>query len=401
MIVLQGGVVLSTLSDQQKKYLRVYDNLRYDAAHFVASANDPQNFAQILLDDFMQEGTFTDTIRSIATDFGRQDILNHIDGYEPLPQARFGAAVGLVAAIERGDDAMLVDLINQPAEPTYSLTALNTFWNVAANLQEDNPEVYTHLLADTRYVGIFDQTVSANEYDPETTASLRAEILTAHQGANSTLDDMEYDVFQMEYAGMADNLYDFLERNDFEHIGSDLTQDAPQTIFSGLQVQQPMSENELTAVTVSHDDYYGAIQSAKDLVAEQAANVLFLTDNFNTNVANIVQQTLEVTVGPELELEPEAEENASYLVQPGDNLWKIAQNEYGLTSYRDIMRAVEHIAHENGLSEGIQANHIDVGQELSMPSQETIAGPVVPAQELNWGALDADVAHNRQMALSH
>lgn len=398
---------MRTLSDTQKKFLRIYDNLQYDAAHFVASANEPQNFAEILLDDFMQEGAFTDAIRSIATDFGRQDILNHIDGYEPLPQGRFGAAEGLAAAVERGDDAMLVDLIKQPLEPSYSLDELNTFWNIAANLQDDNPEVYTHLVADSRYISIFDQTVAANEYNPDTIAPVRAQLADAHTAANNTLDAIEYDMFQMEYAGMSSDLYELLGRGDFERIGDELTQDAPQTIFSGLQIAQPMAESELLQVTVSHDDYYGTMQDAKNFAAEEAANAMLLADEFNISAAEIEPEiagadiAVEQEPAPEPEREAEIIENTAYIVQPGDSLWKIAQDTYGLDSYKDIMRAVEHIAHENGLSEGVQANHIDVGQELSMPTLEAVSGPLPQPPGLDWHALDADVAQRSQMALAH
>lgn len=84
-----------------------------------------------------------------------------------------------------------------------------------------------------------------------------------------------------------------------------------------------------------------------------------------------------------------------YEIQAGDNLWDIAKEQYELTSGADIMRAVDHIAKANGLTNGVDANHIDVGQELNMPSAEQIK---LDVDSLDWKALDADVAANRGAA---
>jgi nucleoid-associated protein YgaU len=429
---------LRTLSDQQKKFLRIYDNLRYDAAHHVVSPQDPNNFAAQLFDDFMQNETFQEALETIAVDFGRMDILSEVDRYKSLPplppEDQLGFAEGLVTAVERNDDAMLVDLIDSPAQPTYSMAELNVFWNISANLQETNPELHTHLLADKRYMAMFDQTVAANEYAEDTIAPLRAEALSAHQRANNTLDTMEYDVMQMQYNADAKMVFERLESGDFSALGEKLTADAPQTIFSGLQVAQPLSEKELKQITKPYKDYYDSRQEAKNMEAEaraaaelEAANapeapaptpeIDYLPEQsplvrvFTSSAATLVPETDHlatqldtIVIEVEPDPEPEAAEAEPYIVQSGDNLWKIAQSEYGLTSYKDIMRTVEHIAHKNGLENGVDANHIKPGDPLVMPTAEDIAGPAPTAEPakpaLDWEALDADTRRN-QMAMTN
>lgn len=85
-------------------------------------------------------------------------------------------------------------------------------------------------------------------------------------------------------------------------------------------------------------------------------------------------------------------ETPLYKVEKGDNLWKIAKREFGLTKTADIMRAVDHIAIANGMADGADANHIKIGQELKMPTAAEIKTDVTPG---DWKARDADVAAHK------
>lgn len=390
---------MRTLDERQKKILRIYDNLRHDAATFTPTAANPENFGRQLLDDFMQNEDFAESMRSIAVDFGRSDILKAFDQFKPQ-SAPLGFSKGLMAAVDRGDDDMLVDLIKQPATPTYSLAELQTFWNVTANIQKDNPELYTHMVADKRYVDMFEQTVAANEYSGEGVEKLRADVLKAHANANKTLAGIEYDKFQLNYTGTSDNLYRFIENSDFDPIGKSLTASAPQTIFSGLKITQPLDAQKLTEVSVSVDDYHNGLQAMKDPMKElkiDVPDVPPIAAQFNQFAApptKVAAPAVTATIAPPA---PEPEEAKTYTVKQGDNLWNIAREQYGLKSYKDIMRAVDHIAARNDLDQGVRANKIDVGQELKMPTADEIRNP---AQRLDWAALDADVAQRRQPQLA-
>lgn len=87
------------------------------------------------------------------------------------------------------------------------------------------------------------------------------------------------------------------------------------------------------------------------------------------------------------EAENSEPEMTAYTVQSGDNLWNIAKDHYGLMSYKDIMRAVDHMAHANGLEKGTDANWIKPGMEINMPSADQIK---LPTNTLDWNALQND-----------
>ncbi len=422
---------MSTLDDKQKKFLRIYDNLRYDAAHFVASASEPQNLARQLFDGFMQNDTFTESMRATAVDLGRIDVLADIDNYEPKINGRNGMADDLVAMVDRGED--IGGLTEVSAPPSYSMDQLSTFWNIAANIQQGDPELYTHLVADKRYMAIFDQTVSANEYTEDSVAKLRGETLDAHQTAAQTVSFMKNDRFSSLNKGSSDQIYDLLAESDFEQLGKGMTSQAPQTIFSGLKVVQPLSADRLAMPSVAYEKIYegsyGSLQSEKNIQAEfpdlpqltgemnfpepdiTLPDMPVLAGELNIDTASITGSTAlaklfnlkavaETGTAPAAEAQVTAaiEEDNKYAVKAGDNLWKIAKNEYGLTNYKDIMRAVDHIARENGLEKDADANHIKPGMELSIPSKDAIAMPV---EKLDWAALDADrMANTRQMAFN-
>jgi nucleoid-associated protein YgaU len=399
---------LRTLDERQKRILKIHDNLRHDANIFRPTQAEPKNFARELFDDFMQEPSFVGTMKSIAKDFGRGDLLKSLDEHKPQGQ-RTGIAPALMDAVERGDDDMLVDLVKEPESPTYSLSELNTFWNVAANIQARDPEVYTHLIADKKYLEIFDQTVAANEYKGEGVEKLRAEIVKSHETAAKTVNEIGYDKFQLLYSASAASTYDSLAKGDFKSIGEGLTADAPKTVFTGLGVKEPLAPEKLTEVAVSVDDYYGRIQAEKNIRA------LPLPEDLDPqklkSQMDAFRQAAEPRVQPEERPLPDlmaqfrthaapditgSAEEKKYAVQKGDNLWKIAKDQYGLKNYKDIMRAVEHIAAKNDLDQGVKANHIDVGQTLKMPSADEIKKPV---QKLDWAALDADKMGVRKPAV--
>ena len=429
---------MRTLDERQKRILKIYDNLRQDAQSFTPSARDPHNFAEQLLNDFMQEPSFLEGMRAIATDFVRSDVLKTLDA--PRAQTpRLGFAENLMAAVDRGDEEMLVDLVRAPANPTLPLHDLNSFWNIVANLQTESPELYTHIVADPRYVSFFEQTVAANEMQGEHVADLRRDVLAAHHTAYQTVNDVNYDKFQLGYHGMAENLYNFVQQGDFDVIGAGLTRESPNNLFSARAVAAPLPAEKLAETSVPVDQYHNEIQGEKNLAAlplPETQNPEILQRQLDAfrkpaetpapvpptdiqipfdkrPMPDVMAQflgaasatppapenTASVNVAPNTNTDAPPENK--YTVRRGDNLWNIAREQYGLKNYKDIMQAVEHIAARNNLEQGTQANRINPGQELRLPTADEIRNPV--QKGLDWAALDSDIALRRtppQMAMA-
>ena len=58
----------------------------------------------------------------------------------------------------------------------------------------------------------------------------------------------------------------------------------------------------------------------------------------------------------------------SYTIQSGDSLWKIAKQEYNLTSNKDIQAKIAEIAKENNITD---INLIISGSTLPLPGLES------------------------------
>jgi len=100
---------------------------------------------------------------------------------------------------------------------------------------------------------------------------------------------------------------------------------------------------------------------------------------------------IEVRDSPQPEAVPAVAPNdfEDYTVKPGDNIWKIAQREYGLTETEDINPVVEDIKRLNNLSDE-QADLIIPGQSLKLP----VAGtpPQIEAPSM-VSPLPVDIVH--------
>lgn len=371
---------MSDLKADQALIWAMFQNLRNDAADFSATDVEPTNLAQELLTGLLNNQTFRDTITSVATTIQREDIAAEINDTAIGESPRDEMANILVTAAVKGNAAPLVDLAKRPDTPILSLEQLEKFWNVDAFISNDDPHIHTHIQADTRYVSFFDQYVAAKEMSGELVTDLREEVVSAHETASATLDEIEFDRFQMDNYGAASGFYDAIETGNLDVLGYDELPE--QNIFNGLTVATPIDIAELTEVTAPLPHI--AIQAEKNNAA--------LEKDFNQDanpkpaLSPDTESELETAQKKTPELEPELEPTI-HLVQNGDNLWNIAKNEYGLSSYKDIMRAVDHIAVANGLEQGTDANWIQIGQSINMPTAEQIAQPI---NALDWNALSSD-----------
>src|SRR5690606_19283014 len=113
--------------------------------------------------------------------------------------------------------------------------------------------------------------------------------------ANQTLDTMPYDPLQRNDAASKDDLYDKIAKADFEGIGKDWTEQAPQTLFSGLQVQKPLSEEQLTEVVMAEPDIPPPDDIVERLPASEAAPVeavLSEPENADPDAAQAVEPVI-------------------------------------------------------------------------------------------------------------
>nr|HPF79188.1 hypothetical protein [Alphaproteobacteria bacterium] len=225
----------------------MFQNLRHDAAVFKPTELEPTNSAQELLTGLLNNETFRNVIKSVSTGLLREDIVTEIDATPIKPSARDTMANGLVQAAAAGDSDMLADLTKTPETPILSLEQLEKFWNADALISKEDPDLHTHIQADPRYVAFFDQYVAAKQMSGDAVTKLRAEIVAKHEAAVKTLDTIPYDGIQMALVGSSNDFYHLSAKGDFAALG--YTDTAPNTVFSGLKVAEPLSAAELTRVT--------------------------------------------------------------------------------------------------------------------------------------------------------
>ncbi len=179
-------------------------------------------------------------------------------------------------------------------------------------------------------------------------------------------------------------------------LDTDVRASADGTVFHVGQ-----SDTRGNFVIIQHNEnnfsvysHLGAVTAAEgDAVTRNQA---FATVGQSGNVTT-PQLHFEMRIGtdrapadPVIELggPPPQPELKEHTVQANETMWKIAKEQYGLSSNADIQRAVEHLAQANGLSAGVDANHLSIGQVLRIPDASTIAAQ--SGQRLDWAALDAD-----------
>ncbi len=385
---------MSELTNSQSLMWLILQNLRHDATTFSPTESAPQNFGQELLTGFLNNQTFRDAIKTVAKTMHRDDIIAEVTATPIGKSPRDDMASGLVMAVERNDQEMLVDLIKTPETSILSLTQLEKFWNTDAFISNSDPDIHTHIQADPRYVSLFDQYVAAKEMTGEKVTALREKIVTAHNTASATLDKIPFDGIQMANYNAASGFYEAIRTGNVDVLGYD---EVPEkNIFNGLGVTEPVSAEKLTAVTAPLPHI--AIQEAKNAEADKKPTIVEVDNDDADTLSRTTTKEITNPAAKPVEIKPDfvatvtpeivaPQEVATYTVQSGDNLWKIAKNEYGLKSYKDIMKAVDHIAIANGLEKGTDANWIKNGAEIKMPTAEQIKGPT---ETLDWKALSAD-----------
>ena len=240
----------------------IFQNLRHDAM----SGTEEANYSQDLLNGFLNNGSFKDTIINVATEMQRNDIVDEVANTSNLPTTVQNIATDLVADIQNGDTNMLVDLIKEPEVSALSLEKLNQFWNTDALISKQDPDLHTHTQADERYVQNFDAYIAANEISGKKVISLREEVVAKHQAAKATIDTMEYDGIQMALYASSNQFYDLSAKGDFSTLG--YTEVAQSTIFSGLKVAEPLVQAELQATMVELPS--DVFQKEKNIIADSS-----------------------------------------------------------------------------------------------------------------------------------
>ena len=248
----------------------MFQNLRHDAAVFKPTELEPTNSAQELLTGLLNNETFRNVIKSVSTGLLREDIVTEIDATPIKPSARDTMANGLVQAAAAGDSDMLADLTKTPETPILSLEQLEKFWNADALISKEDPDLHTHIQADPRYVAFFDQYVAAKQMSGDAVTKLRAEIVAKHEAAVKTLDTIPYDGIQMALVGSSNDFYHLSAKGDFAALG--YTDTAPNTVFSGLKVAEPLSAAELTRVTAPLN--HVVVQAEKDRAAAEKDRIV-------------------------------------------------------------------------------------------------------------------------------
>ncbi len=266
-------------------------------------------------------------------------------------------------------------------------TQRELYWNVFRNLQKDiepqsgfdiSREQLTYIQADSRYLTYLNDYLDATPgiADADKTR-IRAEAQDAHAKSNATLNDPTYS-FSTAIAGMTNDFYFAIENEDRATLGA-LAQ-------SPLQVAALPPQESLTDTMTDIDLMVPAI------IPDPAAGLTvtpIVPEDFRY-VPPVVEPRTQEIVLDEIQVTADTPRPAAadYTVKSGDSLWRIAKEQFGLTSHTDIARAVEHLAAANNLSSGTNANHMSIGQVLKIPGADTLAAP--SQTPLNWAALDAD-----------
>ncbi|MEM8833365.1 MAG: hypothetical protein AAGB32_02375 [Pseudomonadota bacterium] len=133
-----------------------------------------------------------------------------------------------------------------------SLEQLEMFLNADANMRRSDfalQEISTHILADPRYPAYIQQAAEALNLSGDAVVNIIAEAFIRHEEASGTLEEIEFDGLQMAYDGSAQDFFSAIESNDFDRLGEEYTAPAGQTIFTGLDLPEPMSPEALTEVS--------------------------------------------------------------------------------------------------------------------------------------------------------
>lgn len=279
------------------------------------------------------------------------------------------------------------------------------FWNAYSNIQSEvgpqggydfNRELLTYIQADERYVSYTEQYADAQGL----TGAAREELLDGarqtHAASNDTLENSPGYSTDMQSA--ANDFFFVIEQSypDSPAATADATPavtivETPAVTTAMGDIAMPASVEVVTAATPAEPAYDAEFTQTQLGELGQTPEEGITATPTTTPIA-IEDMPIPLSHEEKLELGREQEDTstvAEYTVERGDNLWKIAQSYYGLEDPKHIQQAVETIAAANGMSEGVQANRLSIGQVIKLPDSPT---PVEGQAGLNWAALDADTA---------
>lgn len=221
-----------------------------------------------------------------------------------------------------------------------------------------NRDLLTNIQSDPHYVAAVRESLERTDLPQPEKDRILQEAEVANAASNAVVSDLSYnfDVDKISFANAAVTA-------GFNGDNDRLAELADEAVAGGGK----MPELEETAQTAP----VTAAPTLPEDAPAQPEEIVY--GEHNPNALQI-----EVT-------DPNVSNHSDYEVQRGDSLWKIAKEHWGLESDAEITKAVESIARENGLAQGTDANHIDIGQVLKLPDN-----PFKQGENLDWAALDQD-----------
>lgn len=156
-----------------------------------------------------------------------------------------------------------------------------------------------------------------------------------------------------------------------------------------IAVPAPIAQPEPILETANFDVMTDIAELQMPALPDMQALPTDFSSSFTTDVFNYVSEPAQLTDIATLTIDPlpELGQPATYTVSAGDNMWKVIEAHYGLTTNADVQRYVDAIAVFNGM-EGVSANHIDIGDTIQLPEFGYVA--TTEELQLDWRALDAD-----------
>lgn len=326
--------------------------------------------------------------------------------------AKTAATVTAATVVAEAAEAEPAAEESVPATTIANPQAAEYFWNAYSNIQSKvgpeggydfNREQLTYIQADERYVSYTEQYADLQGL----TGTARSELLdTARETHAASLDTLENSPgYSTDMQGLANDFYFVIEQSYPDSPAATATATPP-------AVETPAVAAETPAVTTAMGDVAmpASVEVSTTVASVEPAakpyDAAFTADQLGelgqkpeggitatpvTAPIAIEDMPIPFSHEEKLEMGREKEDTstvAEYTVERGDNLWKIAQSYYGLDDPKHIKQAVETIAAANNMTEGVQANRLNVGQVIKLPDSPT--APAEGQAGLNWAALDAD-----------
>lgn len=298
-------------------------------------------------------------------------------------------------------------------------TATNYFWNAYSNIQAEvgppggydfNRELLTYIQADERYLSHMESYADMQGLTGAERTTLLEAARVTHRESYDTLETSPG--YSTDMQGAANDFYFVIEQAAATAPAPVIAPESPAPLVETPTAPTAVLTSYTPAPVVdTAPELLGAPEATTTTpVAPQAPatpDTSFtetqlgslaqapeggITDTPITAPIAVEDMPIPLSHEEKLELGRQQEDTstvAEYTVERGDNLWKIAQDYYGLDDPKHIQTAVETIAAANNMSDGVKANHLSIGQVLKLPDSPT---PVEGQAGLNWAALDADTA---------